>query len=96
MEYPRLVYKSASVHLLTETAVQHAAALADGWFATVPDALAETKQAKQRADIGTTSDAAPPTRAELEQKAAELGIKFHANTGDKKLAEAIAAKLGVK
>ena len=39
------------------------------------------------------SDDAPPTRAELEQKAAELGIKFDGRWGDKRLGEAIAAAL---
>jgi len=37
---------------------------------------------------------APPTRAELEIKAAELCIEFSPNIGDKKLAERIATKLG--
>lgn len=37
------------------------------------------------------ADEAAPTRAELEAKAAELGIKYHHKTGDKKLAELIAA-----
>jgi hypothetical protein len=36
---------------------------------------------------------APVTRAELEQKAAELGIKFHHKTGDAKLAALIAEAL---
>lgn len=38
-------------------------------------------------------DATPPTRAELEQKAAELGIKFNKRTTDKKLGELIAQAL---
>ena len=40
MEFPRLVYKSASEHILVENEAEHAAALKDGWHATVPDALA--------------------------------------------------------
>jgi hypothetical protein len=36
-------------------------------------------------------DTSAPTRAELEQKATELGIKFDARWGDKKLAAAIDA-----
>lgn len=36
---------------------------------------------------------APPTRAELEQKATELGIKFDGRTTDKKLAAKIAEAL---
>ena len=36
---------------------------------------------------------AEPARAELEAKAAELGLTYHHKTGDKKLADLIAAKL---
>lgn len=38
-------------------------------------------------------DDAPPTRAELEAKAKELGIKFDGRTGDKKLGQLIQDKL---
>ena len=51
-------------------------ALADGWAFSQYD--------EPKAEI-------VPTRAELEAKAAELGIKYHHKTGDKKLAELIAA-----
>ena len=37
---------------------------------------------------------APPTRAELEAKAIELGIKFDGRTKDKKLGQLIEDKLG--
>jgi hypothetical protein len=37
---------------------------------------------------------APPTRAELEQMAKELNIKFDGRTSDKKLIAAIAEKVG--
>jgi hypothetical protein len=39
-------------------------------------------------------DDAPPTRAELEAKATELGIRFDGRTGDKKLGQLIQDKLG--
>jgi len=39
------------------------------------------------------ADSAEPTRAELEQKATELGIKFDARYGDKTLAKRIQAAL---
>jgi hypothetical protein len=39
-------------------------------------------------------DDAPPTRAELEAKATELGIKFDGRTKDKKLGQLIQDKLG--
>lgn len=38
-------------------------------------------------------DDAPPTRAELEAKAKELGIKFDGRTSDKKLGQLIQDKL---
>jgi hypothetical protein len=40
------------------------------------------------------NDDAPPTRAELVQKAKELGLEFHHKTGDAKLAAMIAEALG--
>ena len=39
-------------------------------------------------------DDAPPTRAELEAKATELGIKFDGRTGGKKLGQLIQDRLG--
>jgi hypothetical protein len=38
----------------------------------------------------------PPTREELKQKATELGLNFHHNTGDDKLAAMIADALKAK
>jgi hypothetical protein len=38
MQFPRLVYRSASEHLSVATEEQHAAALKDDWFASVPEA----------------------------------------------------------
>ncbi len=89
MEFPRLVYKSAHSHLLVEDQAQFDAAIAEGWFETVPEALAGKPVQKV---VETTADA-PPTREELEQKANDLDIKFDGRTPDKRLAEAIAAKL---
>lgn len=76
-------------------AAQHAAALAEGWFEHWPDAKAAATAAKQAsaAKAAANAETAPPTRAELEQKAAELGITFAPNIGDAKLAERIAEKL---
>ena len=53
-------------------------ALADGWFKTTPEAK-----------DGTPSDDEMPTRAELEEKAVELGIHFQANWKDGTLLEKI-------
>jgi hypothetical protein len=42
MLFPRLVYKSATEYKAVENAQDYAAALSDGWFASVPEALAKT------------------------------------------------------
>lgn len=66
--------------------------LADGWFLTT----AEAKEAYDESRKGQTAaivDNAPPTRAELEQKAAQIGLKYDGRIGDKKLAAMIAAEL---
>lgn len=73
------------------------AAAADGWCET-SDAAAEALRMAvehQAAPTGAQvpDDDAPPTRAELEQKATELGIKFDGRWGDKRLAQAIADAL---
>ena len=65
-------------------------ALADGWQLTPADAKAASEATKEPV---APADDAPPTRAEMEAKAAELGLKFDGRTGDKKLADMIAAKL---
>lgn len=78
------------------------AAIAAGWHATLDEAIApkvaqanqmETTGSQIRAEIPEPEPDVPPTRAELEQKATELGIKFDGRTGDKKLGELIAAAL---
>ena len=66
-----------------------AAALADGWFECPNQAAASATTAEPV----EAAESAPPTRAELEQKASELGVKFDGRTGDKTLADRIAAKL---
>jgi hypothetical protein len=63
-------------------------ALAEGWFRTPTEAGESAKPAP-----AVPADDAPVTRAELQAKAKELGIKFDGRTTDKKLADAIAAKL---
>lgn len=130
MEFPRLVYKSAESHAVANDDDEHAALLAAGWHASVPEAIEArnaprvmpappvapmapvTVETKEYSDgtsaTGTpplpdlspdqqdAADDAAPTRAELEQKARELGVSFSHFLGDAKLAqrinEAIAAK----
>lgn len=98
MEFPTLVYRCPGAHQRTGGTyafkpildkAEHAAALADGWFDTLPDAI----EGKAPAEPDAREPDAAPTRAELEQKAKELNIKFDGRTGDKKLADAIDAKL---
>jgi hypothetical protein len=66
------------------------AAKANGWFETTDEAKAAADEAKVKREAELN---APPTRAELEAKANELGIKFNDKTSDKKLADLIAASL---
>ncbi len=68
-------------------------AIAEGWHLTTGDAL-DASTAEKLGDMrAAADDNAPPTRAELEAKAQELGIKFDGRTSDKKLGDLIAAKL---
>lgn len=75
------------------------AAQDQGWHTSVADlvkavkAANAAKLAEQGEKPAADDETAPPTRAELEQKATELGISFSDKLGDKKLAERIAAKL---
>jgi hypothetical protein len=93
-DFPTLVYKDKGPHQrpggtydykAVNDADQFAAALADGWFATLAEVLNP---------IATVADDnAPATREELEAKATELGLKFDGRTGDKKLGAMIAEAL---
>jgi hypothetical protein len=97
MEFPKMLYKAGgpedihgghfSTKVVNDEAEQEAA-LADGWHLTTPEA-AEALAPKKEEDQ-------PPTRAELEAKAAELGIDFAKNIGDAKLAAKIAEALAPK
>ena len=91
MEFPRFVFRNGGPHQRPGGSYDHApvesqeefdAALKAGWFATLPEAINPPP-----------ADDAPPTRAELEAKAKELGIEFSPNIGDKKLGERIQAAL---
>lgn len=87
---------------------EHEEAAADGWHIGTEEAKQALADAKAAADAaaktaaeagaGTggpdqTDDSAPPTRAELEQKARELGIEFNHRHVDKTLAKMISDKL---
>jgi hypothetical protein len=88
--------------LIVDDEAAHDEALAAGWHETSPQARQAHADA-QEADAAlaaagakaadTSDDGAPATRAELEQKATELGIEFSPRIGDAKLAERIGAAL---
>ena len=88
---PRSTYKTLSV--ADQDALN--AALADGWFATMPEAVdAYLNPAPERilaaVEEGQTfTDEAPPTREEMLAKAAELGLAVDKRWSDKTLAAKI-------
>lgn len=95
-QFPTLVYKgkgpysrAGGTYDFAATNDQEAfdAKLADGWFTTLPDAIdANDKPVVVKSD-------APPTRAELETKAKELGIQFGKKTTDAELSASITKAL---
>lgn len=100
-EYPRMLFRQPGTepmhggHFATRVVADkdaHQQAAADGWH----DSTTEARAAHEKptpAPKPAEDDDAPPTRAELEQQAKKLGIKFDGRTSDKKLGEAIAEKL---
>lgn len=99
MEFPTLVYKDKGPfqrpggtfnYKPVADADGFDAAVADGWHASLEQAVAPKLEAKA---TEPANDNAPPTRAELEAKATELGLKFDGRTGDKTLSERIEAAL---
>lgn len=123
MNYPTLVYRrwrgERKVMCDAEykgvySAEEHLAARADGWFDSVPEALAPPQQpdasraepqeppepeilrqtAAQVFELQEAPpDDAPPTRAELEEMAKELGIKVDGRWSDARLRTLIDEKL---
>jgi hypothetical protein len=75
----------------TEEALE--AALADGWHETLADAMAPPVAVPEAAPV--PADEAPVMRAELEQKAEELGIKVDGRWSDKRLIAEIEAKMAL-
>jgi hypothetical protein len=97
-QFPTLVYKGKGPHSRAGGTYDYTGAdneadleakLADGWFATLPEAI----DAHDNPVVVKSDDTAPPTRKELEAKAKELGIKFDKKTTDAELGAAIAAAL---
>lgn len=72
-----------------------AEALAAGWFESTTAATAGNEAAAQVAPTAaseTPADDAPPTREEMEQQAAKLGIKVDGRWSDQRLMREIAEK----
>lgn len=101
-DYPRMLYRFPSVSgaaallqdgaydtLIVESEGEEEGA--DGWHRTA----AQARAAGEVEPGDTPDDNAPPTRAELETKARELGISFKGTWGDRKIADAIAERLEV-
>lgn len=102
-EYPRMMYRAGGteeIHgsrfhtRIVANVDEQDAALIDGWSLTTDAARAAAAPKSAATEHKDDAhDDAPPTRAELEQKARELGIEFSPRLGDAKLAERIAEKL---
>lgn len=106
-QFPQILYRQPGIEAvhggmystkIVESHDELDAAIADGWYETTPEAKEAFDAAAKGQVSGTTSTApsGPPSRAELEQKASELGVPFSARVSDKKLADAIAEKLAAK
>lgn len=95
MQYPVTLYRSTGGEVATQQAYSllvKIAALLDGWH--------ETEESARAADPAPTEpkpapedDDLVPTRAELEQKAIELGIRFDGRTADRTIAAKISEVL---
>ena len=102
---PGTVYHPKGAHKFAQAKNQDEldSYLADGWFLTIDEAaevmdeidLTPHRRARkvilkrQKKPVESNDDILPPTRAEMEIKATELGIKFDGRTSDKKLLERI-------
>lgn len=98
MEFPRLVFKDNGPHqrpygtydyILVEDQAEFDASIVAGWSETMPYGLATVATQEGSQDL----EEAPPTRAELEAKATELGLAFSPNIGDVKLGQRIQSAL---
>lgn len=102
MEFPTLVYRCPGEHhahdgqtyryIPTVNQEDFDAKIAAGWHDTLIGAVDAALNPKQEGSK-VESDEVPPTRAEMEEKAKELGIKFDGRIGDKKLLALINDKL---
>ena len=100
VEFPTILYKGEGPHqrlggTYAYVGVQDQSAydekIKEGWYPTLDAAIAAFDGAEESQE---PEDLSPPTRAELEAKARELGIKFDGRTGDKRLSLLIEQALG--
>lgn len=91
MEYPALVFKCPGPHKHAKGTYdhmgvrdedEHLSALADGWFASLPEAIIGPVETPV---IDKAEEDSPPNRIELEAKATELNIPFDGRSSDAKL-----------
>jgi len=84
---PHVTYRSVGV--ADQTAFDKA--LADGWFATLPEAVEAflTPAPARVAVVSEPAEDAPPTREEMLTKAAEIGLTVDKRWSDKTLANKI-------
>lgn len=100
-EFPALVYKAKGKHIRphgtydflgVNNAEELAQKLSEGWFESLEAAINRpnsTTSNEKPALEPIVDDNSPPTREELEAKAAELGIKVDGRYSDKKIAQLI-------
>ena len=90
MIFPRFVFRDGGKiqraggsysELLVEDESGYDAAIADGWFSSLSEAI------EGRAEVLSKEES--DTRSELEEMAKELGIQFDGRTSNKKLLEKI-------
>jgi hypothetical protein len=108
MSFPTIVYKDKGPHQRKGGTYDYKgvadqeeldAAIEAGWHTTLPAATGEVVSVaadfdRLKSEIETLGDNEPPTRAELEHQAKELGIKFSKKMTDAELAKLIDVELG--
>lgn len=104
-EFAKMLYKVGGLEMIGGVGYDYVVvanqeeqdeAEAEGWHTTTDAALTAKKGAEEydRKEFVAGPDDAP-TRAELEAKATELGLKFDGRTADKRLAVMIADEMKV-
>ena len=103
MEFPTFVYKPGGgpglykrkryQYRAVEDEAERQLMLKEGWLATKEEACGFAAPKVKVEEIVAELDDAPPTRAELEQMAKDMDIKFDGRTSDKKLIALIGEKV---